>query len=338
MFRFCVCFVLLLAGVFCSQGCRRWGQAPAESSATQEKKAVFLCAGGGNAGTTSVEQRLSALSGAEARLRVTVLDAKQSADLQETQLAQTVAAKPFAMVIEPVTQGTARGKESLHEAVKAGVIVIGLGENAARLGCTTVLLTDDKEAGRLAGQCVIQALQKKAAGIAAPEVQGRVVEIRGDETSRISLLRHEGFAEALKTVPGLILVHDAPGGWTREGGAARLRDAMRLQQSFDAVYAHDDLMALGAAKAAGALRQQLFIVGTGGLPRIDGRPDPLAAGGIDATIQTPLPAEFAWMLVRKKLEEPGFQPKGVYQMPARALDAASIKEGRGNTAPPFPAW
>jgi len=132
-------------------------------------------------------------------------------------------------------------------------------------------------------------------------------------------------------------VHDAPGFWSREGGAERVREALRIQRSFDAVYAHDDLMAAGAAEALPAdLRENVFVIGTNGHGGREGGHTLVNAGVIDATVYQPLLVDFAALLIAKKIREPAFQPKPAYALDPRRVTPRDLDDIRLNGMVPYP--
>lgn len=269
----------------------------------------------------------------QTRATLQTLDAGGDGPTQAAQFAQAIAAKPFAIIIEPVDVATVAAP--IKDAVAAGVLVIGLGQAATAAPCTTVLYCDQVEMGRLAGKMAVRAITRKAKEESRAEITGRAVEIRGDD-SPISAKRHEGFMAELKTVPGIILVHDAPGGWTKAGGKERMLEALRVQKSFDVVYAHNDSMALGAAEGAGDQRESTLIIGTDGFSAPEGGFTLVNNGDIDASVYQPLLVDFAWSILRKKMDKPDLPLKPSYQLTAYPITPKDIEELRRNGLPPFP--
>lgn len=257
-------------------------------------------------------QNLMRLVATRAEVNLVHHDAEGSAKKQNTQLAEALAQHPQAILISPVdAEDLAAQTEA---AVQAGIIVIGLGEKATSLPCSTVLKTDQRELGRLAGEAAVRALTRKAKDEGQPETRGRVVEIRGDEEAGICQERHEGFEDALKKAPGLVIVHDAPGGWTRKDGRERTAEAIRLQSSFDVVYAHNDAMALGAAMALGETRENVLIIGSDGFLGEEGGLTLVSNGGIDVSIFQPVLVDLAWKIIQRRQAEPAFQIKPSYKI------------------------
>ncbi len=263
------------------------------------------------------------------------LDAAGSAEKQAKQLAEALAEKPYAILLAPVDPGLFDA--SVTKAVNDGVLVIGLGENATPLPCSSTLEVDQRQLGHLAGEIAVRSLTLKAKEEAKSDVIGRIVELRGDENSPLCKARHEGFMEELGKSPGLVLVHDAPGSWTRQGGKDRTAEALRLQSSFDLIYAHNDAMALGAGTTLGSQRQQVLIIGTDGFQGEEGGLSLVNSGEIDASIYQPPLIDLAWMIILRRAEDPTFTPKPKYRVAPLAITPKTVEDLRRNGPPPLPA-
>lgn len=271
----------------------------------------------------------------DARLNLVLHPAGGSAERQVRQLRAALREKPDFLIVSPLD--AVRLAEPLAEARRNGTLVIGLGEAATRLPCDTVLFTPQKDIGRVAGGLIRRALERRAQDRGLPAPEGRVVQIRGDEEDADGRARDEGFREALAGAPGLVLVHDAPGFWKREEAAERVREALRLQGGFDAVFAHDDLMAAGAIDAlAPEVRENVLVVGTDGHGGRVGGHTLVNAGVLDATIYQPLLVDYAVLLIAKKLREPAFQPKPQYELKPRTVTPRELDDIRLNGMAPYP--
>ena len=263
------------------------------------------------------------------------LDAAGSMGKQVRQLTEALSLKPYAIIITPIDAGSIA--EEVTKAVKDGIVVIGLGESATTLPCSSSLLVDQRQLGRLAGEVVVRALTRKAQEEAKSEIVGRIVELRGDHNSPQSTARHEGFMEEVGKAPGLVLVHDAPGQWTRQGGKDRTVEAMRLQSRFDALYAHNDSMAMGASAALGVQRQEVLIIGTDGFLGDEGGLSLVNGGEIDASIYQPLLVDQAWQIILRRTEDSTFTPKPNYRIAPLAITPKTVEDLRRNGPPPLPA-
>lgn len=236
--------------------------------------------------------------------RYKVLDARGDVGVQLDNLGQAQREHPAWLVVHPVEE---RLSAALVEGLRGtGTKVIGLDQRLPASSCDAVIFCDQAKIGRLAGEVVIQALRRKAADEGKPQTTGRVVQIRGRADSASSKVRSQAFFDTLKAEPGIVVVHDAPGDWTLEGGKARAEDAVRLQGNFDVVYAHSDAMAMGASAAmtAAQRRENVLIVGVDGAGGRDGGLELLRRGVIDATIWQPMPMEMAFFQMQKVINDP----------------------------------
>jgi ribose transport system substrate-binding protein len=238
------------------------------------------------------------------RMEVSIVNAGGDADVQSRQVRDAVSAGAAFIMVFP--QDTENLAPALRDALTAGVRVFAFSSHLPEDACTGAISTDERELGRIAGEFVVSALKVKAETESQPAVKGRVVMLRGDEESRACLERADGFLNAVQSMPGIVLVHDAPGDWTEQGGAERMREALRIQKQFDVVYAQNDFMAAGAAKAiretGNDLRESMLIVGTDGVPGKGAGVAMVISGELDATVYHPPLVDVAWQEMQALLD------------------------------------
>jgi len=280
------------------------------------------------------EQNLLRLTSLAENFEFLSNDAGGNAKKQAEQFGLAMQGKPLAILLSPVNPEVI--SDQVTAAVAQGVIVIGIGEKAMSLPCTTVITSNQNEVGRLAGEVTVRALTRKAEGEGGMEATGRVVEVRGDESSTPSLAMHEGFAERVAKASGVIIVHDAPGNWTSLGGKERITDAKRLQTSFDVVFAHNDAMAAGASLALGDQRENTLIIGADGYLGAEGGLTLVTQGVLDASIFQPILVDLAWKIILKKIEAPHFVPQPSYRIMPVAITPSNADEILRNGLPPLP--
>ncbi len=269
---------------------------------------------------------LAMLVGRQAGYKLTTQDAAGSAVTQAKQFREAISAKPAAIIIEPIDPASLAA--IIVEANTAGVTVIGLDQRMQNEGCTSVVYSDQKLVGRLAAQTVIEALKRKAELEGRKETTGRVVELRGVEDSFPTNEIAEGFAGTLKTEPGIIIVHDAPADWSAEKAAKCTEDAFRLQKNFDVIYAHSDVMATGAAKAAEAAsqREHILILGTDGLAGQRRGVDLVRDAELDATIVRPALVDLALQIITKMRSDKTFKPLPAYEVKPMAVVPKNVDQ------------
>jgi len=257
---------------------------------------------------------LAMLVSRQAGYQLTTSDAAGSPALQSDQFRQAIAAKPAAILISPIDPPEVAAL--IVEAMTHGIIVIGLDKRMLNEGCSSVVFSDQRRVGRMAADAVVDALKRKAAEENRTEIAGRVVQLRGVADSYSTNEIAEGFSEGLRTQSGVILVHDAPADWSMENGTKRTAEAFSLQKNFDALYAHSDAIAVGAAKAAEAAgqRENVFIVGTDGLSGQKRGLDLVRQGEIDGTVVQPALVDLALQIITKLRSDKNFKPLPSYEI------------------------
>jgi len=255
--------------------------------------------------------------------RFKTLDAAGDAGVQIGQLNKALGERPAFLIVSPLEVHVTAGLTETFR--NDGSVVIGLDERLGVGACTSVVFVSQKKLGQQAGQLVVEALKRKAADENKPRVTGRVVHLLGDAASFAAKARSEGFHEALKAETGIVVVHEAPGGWTREAAKARTEEALRLQHEFDVVFAHNDVMAQGASEALSAaqMRERVLIVG------MDGGLDMLRKSVIDATIRQPMPMETAFEIIKKFAADKHFEPPSRTEREPEAVTPVNLDEVLG---------
>ncbi len=174
---------------------------------------------------------------------------------------------------------------ALGKANAAGIPVIivdtRLDENAAReagVQYATFIGSDNYEGGRLAGLYLV-ALMHGSAKVAILE------GIPGHETGDARL---RGFREAIAAAHGIEVVASQPANWERDQGFSVFQNILQAQPEVTAVFACNDMMALGAMEAIAAAGKggQVKIIGFDAIT--DAR-QAIAAGTLAASVaQSPL--------------------------------------------------
>jgi ABC-type sugar transport system substrate-binding protein len=262
---------------------------------------------------------LATLVGRQAGYKLTTHDAAGDPAKQIEQFRLAIAAKPVAIIVAPIDPPALAAL--IVEASTAGIPVIGLDKRMLNEGCASIVFSEQRLVGRLAGQTVVEALKRKAAEEGAVDVTGRVLQLRGAEDDHTSDEIAAGFSEALQSAPGVIIVHDSPAEWNAEKATQRTTEAFRLQKNFDVIYAHNDAIAVGAAKAAetAGQRENMLIVGTDGLAGQKRGIELVRGGELDATIVQPALVDLALQIILKMRSDNTFKPKPSYEVQPVAI-------------------
>jgi ribose transport system substrate-binding protein len=136
---------------------------------------------------------------------------------------------------------------AIAKANQAGVPVIVVDTRvdaaaAATLRIASFVGSDNYEGGRVAGRFLAQASGGNA----------RVALLEGIPGHETADSRLRGFRDALKASPGMTIVASQPANSERDLGFTVLQNMLQAHQDIDAVFATNDLMALGAVEAIAA--------------------------------------------------------------------------------------
>lgn len=204
--------------------------------------------------------------GAESAWRIantkSIKDAAKKADLilvfsdaQQKQENQIKAIKTFILqkvdVIAFAPIVTSGWTEVLQQAKKAGIPVILLDrqiEEKDQSLVVTFIGADFYEEGRRAAKCLIDQTSKLKMHNGV-----RIFELRGTEGSAPAIQRQKGFADTIAAQSGFTIVRSENGDF-KESQAKELMQAALTEKAsrpplFNAVFAHNDNMALGAIAA-----------------------------------------------------------------------------------------
>lgn len=145
----------------------------------------------------------------------------------------------------------------VEEAFNHGTPVIVVDRKISSSLYTAYIGGDNYEIGKMAGEYAVQLLKGK----------GKIIEITGLPKSSPAIERHKGFSDALKNYPHLNIVQQLNGEWLKSQAKARLSE-INHESDIDLIYAHNDMMALGAQEVleSKGIKNKPNIIGVDGLP------------------------------------------------------------------------
>lgn len=106
----------------------------------------------------------------------------------------------------------------------------------------TFIGSDNYEGGKLAGEFMVQKMGGKA----------RIAVLEGIPGHETGDARLRGFRDAVKGSPGMEIVASQPANWERDQGYNVFQNIMQAHPDVNAMFAANDLMALGALEAIAA--------------------------------------------------------------------------------------
>ncbi len=167
-------------------------------------------------------------------------DGQQEQENQIRAIRTFIAQQEDVIGVSPVVE---TGWESVfQEAKDAGIpiILVDRRANVSENLYTTHLGSDFVEEGRNAARVMVKLLNGK----------GNIVEIAGTQNSAPALDRYRGFREIIEDYPDIKIIASRSGDFTRALGKEVMDDLLKeYGLEIDALYAHNDDMAIGAIKA-----------------------------------------------------------------------------------------
>jgi galactofuranose transport system substrate-binding protein len=168
-------------------------------------------------------------------------DAQGKEENQIKALRNFIAQGVDAIILAPKVE---TGWEPVLKEVKRAKIPVILVDRGIKVSdeslYTTLIASDFVEEGRLAGEWLAKKLNGK----------GNIVELQGTPGAAPALDRKRGFAQVIAKSPGLKIIKSQTGEFERAKGKQTMEAFMKAEgKNINAVYAHNDDMAIGAIQA-----------------------------------------------------------------------------------------
>lgn len=199
-----------------------------------------------------VDLRDGALEAANALgIDLVVVDAQNDPNRQLSGIENLIQSKVDVIIVNPCDSSAV--VPAVKAANKAGIPVVTVDRGADGGEVVSHIASDNVAGGRMAGEFIAKLLGGK----------GKVVELEGIPGTSAARDRGKGFNEAIAKYPNIKVVARQEAGFDRAKGMAVMENILQAQPEIDAVFAHNDEMALGALraiKAAGRL-DKIKIVG-----------------------------------------------------------------------------
>ena len=221
------------------------GVAAASSAPKVAKKDKYNIAFSQNASNNPWRLAETASFKSEAQKRgwnLTVTDANNDQAKQIQDIKGLIAQKPDALFIAPITEQLGN---VVVDAAKAGVPVFlvdrAVDEKVAKPGqdFVSVMTSDFVQEGKRAAWAMANATGGNA----------KIIELEGTTGASPAIDRKKGFDEAIKACPGMQVVVSQDGDFTRDKGRQVTETLLQSHPEANAIYAHNDEMAIGAIAA-----------------------------------------------------------------------------------------
>jgi ribose transport system substrate-binding protein len=186
----------------------------------------------------------------KAGLDLVVLDAQDKADKQVSDLEDLMQRKVKVILVNPTD--AAAVVPAIQAANQAGIPVITVDRAASGGKVAFHIASDNVAGGKLAAEFACKALGGK----------GKMVELEGIPGSSAARDRGKGFNDAMKaSCGGVSIVARQTANFDRAQGLSVMENVLQAQPAIDAVFAHNDEMALGALQAIKGSKRKIRVVG-----------------------------------------------------------------------------
>ena len=203
----------------------------------------------------------------------------------------------------------------VEEVFNKGIPVIVVDRKISSTLYTAYVGADNYEIGKMAGLYAVQLLKNN----------GTIIEVTGLPTSSPAIERHKGFTDAISRYPSLKLIHTLNGHWTKQETREQLKKSIPESLSVDLVYAHNDIMALGAYEELNSNKSEkkVKIIGIDGLPGSGGGIQLVSDKIITATLLYPTGGEEAIQIARRVLDKEDIKKENLLQ--TSVVDSTNVR-------------
>lgn len=201
-------------------------------------------------------------------INLVILDSQNDSAKELANVEDLVGQRVAAILINPTDSDAVGAAIKLANRSKIPVITLDRGANSGVV--VSHIASDNVSGGKMAGEFIIKTLGGK----------GNVVELEGIAGTSAARDRGKGFNDAIAGT-ALKVVSRQTADFDRTKGLSVMENILQAQGSIDAVFAHNDEMALGALKAIQGSKRKILVVG------FDATDDAVAAvkaGSMAATV------------------------------------------------------
>ncbi len=210
----------------------------------------------------------------ELGVSLVVLDSQDDSAREMSNVEDLITQNVDLIMINP-TNSDAVGN-AVAAANEAGIPIITLDRSANSGEVVAHIASDNVAGGKMAGEFIVEQLGGS----------GKVVELEGIPGASAAVDRGEGFNSAVEG-SGIEVIAKQTANFDRAQGLSVMENILQAQAEIDAVFAHNDEMALGALEAIRASGRDIMVVG---FDATDDAVNAVQAGDMAATVQQ-LPKE-----------------------------------------------
>jgi ribose transport system substrate-binding protein len=261
------------------------------------------------------------LFAADPDVRLVISDAQQDNSKQVAQVETFIRQNPSLLIVAPNERAALTAV--MGQAMEAHIPVICLERDILQPNYTTYVHSDNVAIGRMAGQFIVDRLTQKYG-----RPKGNVVAMRGLLGVEGEINRDRGAKEIFDRYPEIKIVADPVADWIQAKAKDRMTEVLRAQPHIDAVYGHNDPMAVGAYLAARELgrEKEMIFVGVDGLGGEAGGIKKVMDGVLAATFVYPLCVDKAVEIGSRMLHDSSFHPEKEYVISPTLVTPANAAE------------
>jgi signal transduction histidine kinase/DNA-binding response OmpR family regulator len=202
----------------------------------------------------------------------------------------------------------------VEDAFNRGTPVIVVDRKISSSLYTAYVGADNYEIGKMAGQYASHLLKGR----------GNIIEITGLPKSSPAIERHKGFFDAIKSYPELNIVQQLNGEWLKQQAKNEI-SKVSPDAAIDLVYAHNDMMAMGAHEvfASRGIKNKTKIIGVDGLPGNGGGMESVSDKTITATMLYPTGGEEAIQIAMRILNKEDYKKDNTLQ--TTVIDSTNVR-------------
>jgi simple sugar transport system substrate-binding protein len=250
----------------------------AANAAVGKKLVVGFSQIGAESAWRTAETESIRSEGAKRGIDLRFSDAQQKQENQIKALRAFLAQGVDAIILAPVVE---TGWEPVLRELKRAKIPVVLVDRGIKVSdeslYTTLIASDFVQEGRLAAEWLAKKMNGKA----------NIVELQGTPGAAPAIDRKKGFEEGIAKHPSMKIIKSQSGDFTRSKGKEVMEAFLKAEgKNIQAVYAHNDDMALGAIQA---IEEAGLKPGTDitliSIDGVKGAFDAMAAGKLNCTVE-----------------------------------------------------
>jgi ribose transport system substrate-binding protein len=183
---------------------------------------------------------------------VVVLDSQNDATKERANVEDLIQQGIVALIINPTDSDAVVNSITVANDNKIKVITVDRKANGGEV--VSHIASDNIKGGEMAAEYILEKLNGK----------GNIVELQGIPGASATRERGEGFHNIVDGKDGVKVVASQAADFDRQKGLTVTENIIQATPAFDAIFAHNDEMALGAVKAIKTANKDVIIVGFDG--------------------------------------------------------------------------